>query len=102
MVAVGVFTFIFVAVVFRGRISSKEKAFDDNKRHSFAYSFREGVAEEVSLKAAMLEDEELEKRSVQSVGRRDIIRVLFNPRCRYIPYASVVSLLSLAVLMGVR
>lgn len=89
-------------VLFRGKISAAEAKKAAFKRHSFAYSVREGIIEEVDLKEAIKEDVELEKRSVRSVQRRDIIRVLFNPRCRYIPYASIVSFLSLAVLMGVR
>lgn len=96
----GIFTFLFVLVLFRGRISEAEAKKEENKRHSFAYELQEGVVEEISFKEAILEDKLLEKRSVRAVRGRDIIRVVFNPRCRYIPYASVISFLSLVVLIG--
>lgn len=118
----GVFTFLVALVVFKGRLPDPKLREASQKELAFSYSFRYGdeikegdgaeiesyVSDEASmespkeaLKRWSLKDE-ISGKSVHAVKREDLIRVVFNPRCRYIPYSSTVSFISLALLIAIR
>ena len=105
----GVFTFLVAYIFFQGRLPKVQG--DDPKELGFSYSLRFGQDvqelydnEEQGTRESMEDKDqhEIQQKSVHTVERSDIMRVVFNPRCRYIPYSSAVSFVTLTLLIGMR
>ena len=108
----GIFTFIVAYIFFRGSLPGKVDLNNDPKELGFSYSiqFGQDVRELYDNESTNTDKEEsistdhddIPQKTVHTVERGDIMRVVFNPRCRYIPYSSAVSFVTLALLIGLR
>ena len=84
----------------RRQLSAKAELVDPSG--SFAYSLNDQTVREIIVKESIVKAEAVQTTKVHSVRFCQLMQVVFNPRCRSIPYASFISLVSLGALVGAR